>query len=294
MDDEAHNELLFLRDLPRLKLESDIWSCTNGLCIKVATAACDFGWGGHTLSGTSHIAHEYFSEWEAIQSSIFRELLGVIRCLQSLIEICKNKLVVVQVDAMNLLGIVNRGSPNLALNTLARELFWLCLSHKITILFELVPKEINAFADEIFKWLIPDDYSISRPYFSMLDCKWRPHTCDLFSTNENNHCSKLFSLNWCRGTSGVNGLGFDWSFDNCWVHAPFRLIGKILKKLKEQGTRATIIVPLSTSATWWHFIAPNAIHLSKFVVDRMWLPMNDPSLFVSGQTPGGRVISQPD
>jgi hypothetical protein len=75
------------------------------------------------LGGISYIAHEYFSEWEATQSSTYRELLGVIRCLQSLIEICKGKLVVVQIDAMNLLGIVNRGSSRLAFNTLARELF---------------------------------------------------------------------------------------------------------------------------------------------------------------------------
>jgi hypothetical protein len=41
-------------------------------------------------------------------------------------------------------------------------------------------------------------------------------------------------------------------------------------------------------------IAPDAIHLSNHVVDWMWLPRNDASLFVPGQTPGGRVVSPPD
>jgi hypothetical protein len=95
INDEAHIELLFWSELPRLRFESDIWPCTGGLSIKVATDAIDFGWGGHTLGGASLIAHEYFSEWEAIQSSTYRELLGVTRCLQSLIEICKGKMVVV-------------------------------------------------------------------------------------------------------------------------------------------------------------------------------------------------------
>jgi hypothetical protein len=49
-------------------------------------------------------------------------------------------------------------------------------------------------------------YSISCPYFIMLNCKWKPHTCDLFSTKENNKCSKLFSLHWCRGISGLTVL----------------------------------------------------------------------------------------
>ena len=77
----------------------------------------------------------------------------------------------VQVDAVNLLGIVNRGSPRLAFNTLARDFFGLCRSHKITILVKWIPREVNAFADGISKWLIPDAYSVSRPYFIMLDHK---------------------------------------------------------------------------------------------------------------------------
>jgi hypothetical protein len=168
--------------------------------------------------------------------------------------------VVVQVDAMNFLGIVNRGSPSLSLNVLARELFWFCLSHKIVLSIEWVPKESNTLADDISKWLIPDDFSISRYYVAMLDNKWGPHTCDAFSSNENNQCPKFYSLHWCRGTAGVNGFVFDWSANNCWIHAPFRLIGKIWRKLGNQGAKATIIVPLWTSATWWHLIAPDAIY----------------------------------
>jgi len=68
--------------------------------------------------------------------------------------------VVVQVDDVNILGIISMGSPKLALNTLARKLFWFCLSHKIVMSVEWDPQEINAFADEISKWLIPDDYFI--------------------------------------------------------------------------------------------------------------------------------------
>jgi hypothetical protein len=38
--------------------------------------------------------------------------------------------VVIQVDAMNLLEVINRGSPRLPLNFLARDLFWFCLAKK--------------------------------------------------------------------------------------------------------------------------------------------------------------------
>ncbi len=41
IDDAAYNELLFFRDLPRLRFEPNVWSCSNGLSIKVATNASD-------------------------------------------------------------------------------------------------------------------------------------------------------------------------------------------------------------------------------------------------------------
>ena len=42
-----------------------------------------------------------------------------------MVHVCEGKFVVCQVDdAQNLLGVVNRGSPRLILNELARELFW--------------------------------------------------------------------------------------------------------------------------------------------------------------------------
>jgi hypothetical protein len=61
-----------------------------------------------------------------------------------------------------------------------------------------------------------------------------------------------------------------------------------------QNVKATIIVPLWTSATWWHFIARDVLHLPDFVVDWVWLPRNDPSFFIQGAAKNnGRAISPP-
>jgi hypothetical protein len=151
VEDEAYNKLVFWKDLSRLTFESDIWPYSKGLSIKVATDAYGFGWGEHILGGIYNIDHEHFLERETIQSSTYCELLSVIRRLQSLIELGKAELVLVQVDALNTLGIIKKGSLKLALNTLAQELFLFCLSHKIVIFVEWVPREIHAFADEISK-----------------------------------------------------------------------------------------------------------------------------------------------
>ncbi len=89
----------------------------------MASDANDIGCGDHTMQGAVEHAHEYFSQEKSAKSSTFRELLGVFRCLHAMISLYQGKFVVFQVDAQNLLGIGNRGSPWLKLNAMARELF---------------------------------------------------------------------------------------------------------------------------------------------------------------------------
>ena len=87
---------------------------------------------------------------------------------------------------MSLLGIVNRGSSKLGINEFARELFGFCMRHNITPSVEWVPREENAFADDISKMLIPEDWILSWIYFRMLDARWGPHYVDLCASNDNN------------------------------------------------------------------------------------------------------------
>jgi hypothetical protein len=147
------------------------------------------------------MAREYFTWEESVESSTFRELLGVLRCLQALVHLCIGKFVVVQVDAQNLLGIINRGSSKLAINKLARDLFWFGLVNGITLSVEWVPREENAFADELSKLLIPDDWMLAPKFFNLLEARWGPHTVDLFASSDNAQCEKFYSLHWCRGTA---------------------------------------------------------------------------------------------
>jgi len=67
----------------------------------MASDASDFGWGGHTMQGAIDCAHEYLSEEECGASSIYQELLGVLRCLRAMMHVCAGKFVVVQVDEQN-------------------------------------------------------------------------------------------------------------------------------------------------------------------------------------------------
>ena len=244
LTEEVANELTFRQKLPRLIFEGAIWPPTEGVAIRMASDASDIGWGGHTMQGAPEYAHEYLSEAESVESSTYRELLGVLRCLQYLMHLCAGKFVVFQVDAKNLLGIVNRGSPRLKLNALARELFWLRLEHRITLAVEWVPREQNTLTDELSKLHISEDYSLSMTVFLQLEDRWGCHSGDLFAANTNNLFGRFYSLHWCRGTGGVNAFAYNWGGETAWIHCPYRMVGRVWRILQHDGGVATLIIPL--------------------------------------------------
>ena len=87
----AVSELLFWRGLPMVRFVGDIWPPTAGIFIRKASGANDFGWGGQTIEDAPQYAREHFSEEESSQSSTYRELLGVFRCLQVMVHVCEGK-----------------------------------------------------------------------------------------------------------------------------------------------------------------------------------------------------------
>jgi len=293
LPEEAASELLFWSGLGSDSFTSPIWPTTAGTSIRLACDASAFGWGALTLSGQPAVAHEFFSAEEQAESSTYRELLGVYRCLLSLEHRCRDSLVVFQVDNLNLLSIVNRGSRKLPLNELARDLFWFCLRSRIQLRVEWVPREENQAADDISKMALADDWRINPVYFRWLDERWGPHSCDLFASSSSKQCERFYSKHWCPGTAGINSFAYDWSSENSWINAPFRSVGQVWRKLRSSLASATILVPLWWSATWWNLIAPDSSHLSEFVVDWVWLPRHDRELFLPSPGTGLAVRDVP-
>ncbi len=52
--------------------------------------------------------------------------------------------------------------------------------------------------------------------------------------------------------------------------------------MERDATTATLLVPLWESATWWALLVPDPIHFAEAVVDWVWLPGMEPSLFEPG------------
>ncbi len=90
---------------------------------------------------------------------------------------------------------------------------------------------------------------LQRTLFQQLEQRWGRHLVDLFASNANNQCERFYSMHWCRGTAGVNAFALHWGTGPVWVNGPYRLLGCVWRKLRDDGATATVLVPLWQSAT---------------------------------------------
>ena len=111
-----------------------------------------------------------------------------------MISLCERKFVAFRVDVHNVSEIVNRDSPRLELNALARELFCFGVEDRITLNLACVPREENTLADELSKLIMPDDSMLSHAFFRELEKPFGTHTVDHFASGINTQCERFYSL----------------------------------------------------------------------------------------------------
>ena len=108
---------------------------------------------------------------------------------------------------------------------------------------------------------------LSRAIFRQLKERFGSYSVDLFASGSNNQCAKCYSLYWWRGTSGVSAFAFDWGGESAWASCPYRLLGRVWRKMESDANTATMFVPLWKLTTWWTLLVPTAMHFVDALVD---------------------------
>ncbi len=79
-----------------------------------------------------------------------------------------------------------------------------------------------------------------------------------------------------------------------WVNCPYRLLGRVWRKLRNDGTTTTVLVPLWQSSTWWGLMAPDGVYFSMEVIDWVWHPRGSTTFLFQVQVPAVRTLSRPN
>ena len=127
------------------------------------------------------------------KSSTWRELKAVQLAVESLAHDLKGHQVACFADNQNVLSVLSGGSRVKELQSLALEMFALCVTNCILLEMKWIPRDLNAKADCLSKIIDFHDYALNDDMFRMLDVRWGPQSVDRFACSYNTRLARLNS-----------------------------------------------------------------------------------------------------
>jgi hypothetical protein len=217
----------------------------------VYSDASDTGCGAYVLHDPKTEMVHYWTPLEAKTSSTYREL----KTLELFLRIHAFSFYGLQLkwytDNQAVTSIVEKGSMKQDLNTLALQIFQICLQNNIDITVDWVPREHNQQADDLSKVLDMDDWSINSNVFKYVNNVHGPFSIDLFASNRTRQVDKFYSKYWCEGSWGVDAFAYDWKDEFSWIVPPPKLIGKVLNHMRLCKAAGVLLAPKWVSSAWW-------------------------------------------
>ena len=222
---------------------------------EIHTDACLTGWGAAVgdLTTGGHWAHTELDHINCL------ELKAILLGLQSLCKDYSQTHIRLRSDNTTAVACINRcGSTKLSLNSVIEDIFAWAESRRITLSAQYVKGLDNVVADSASRLRNLDGEWMLKPSIFRSLCRafYMPEI-DLFASRLNSQLPKYVS--WKPDPSAFNTKAFaiDWADKNLYAFPPFRIIGRLLKKLREDKATMLTILPLWPTQVWF----PTALHL---------------------------------
>ena len=156
-------------------------------------------------------------------------------------------------DSKNVVGILQKGSMNKELHSVASDIHSVLNKYSIVLLPEWIPRNMNVMADKLSReaYKDSDDWRVSQAKYDEFSAKWVECTVDRFATSYNTKCYRFNSRIWLAGCQAVDCMSQNWANDVNWVVPPPKMVGAVLKKIENDKATSILIVPAWTSAPYW-------------------------------------------
>ena len=217
----------------------------------VYSDASGFACGAIILNNNTQICHRPFTQKERVFSSTHRELIAIDYSLKAFGPILCNSRVKWFTESQSPVRIVEVGSMQFSLPTLAISIFEFCIRNNIELSVQWIPRSLNQKADSVSKFMDIDDWQITSEFFALLEQYWGPHTIDCFANFYNTKIERFFSRFWNPGTAGVDAFFQSWQNENCLLVPPVTLVCETLKHMDGDSTVGTLVIPDWPSSAFW-------------------------------------------
>ncbi len=197
------------------------------------------------------LCYRSFEAYEQATSSTWRELTALFYALKAFRPILHGKKVTCYVDNFAASRIVEIGSPNLELQSIAVNIFDFCKANSFEIQVTWIPRKQNAVADKLSKFSDPDDWEMSIETFNYLDQLWGPFSIDRFASEENHKLSRFNSRFSCPSAEAIDEFSQNWERENNLLVPQVSKIPDTIYRISTGNIKGTFFVPYWRSSVFW-------------------------------------------
>lgn len=234
----------------------------------------------YSVHFTNSVFQAFWSNKDSCKSSTFREIKAFFLALKSYKYVLRNKPVVWFTDSQNCVKIIGSGSFNPDLQSLAINIYLLCIKYDIKLDMQWIPRSLNEQADFISKSIDYDDWGVSDDFFDFMSQLWGPFDVDRFANHENTKLPRFNSAVWNPGCEEVDAFSQNWAGSNNWLVPPIYLVPKTIRHIVFCKAAGTLIVPRWKSAQFWPMISDKYCVWSEFISDILEF---DHDIFIQGR-----------
>ncbi|KAL8583503.1 hypothetical protein ACOMHN_056313 [Nucella lapillus] len=223
------------------------------------TDASTVGWGAHVGSLTA--AGQWPEELRACHINRL-ELEAVVLALREFLPFLRGKHVLINTDNTTVACYVNKqgGARSHSLSQRAEQLLLWCEGESIRLSAKHVPGKINILADSLSRshMILPSEWTLVHSALEPVWEVWFKPQVDLFATRFNHRLPLYVSPVPDPTAWAIDALSIPWSNLLGYAFPPFPILGKVLRKAREDLATLILVAPRWPAQAWF----PELLHLS--------------------------------
>ena len=216
------------------------------------TDASNLGWGAKFDDVSTG------GRWSELESQAHinaKEILAVKLGLQSLCADISHEEIVIRSDNTTTVAYLNHGggTKSTVCNKFTKQIWDWCEHRNLWILATFIPGIQNEVADFESRHFSEDtEWKLNPELFDKITTEWGVPNIDLFASRHNNQVDNYAS--WVPDPHAlfVNAFSEKWDkFTYVYAFPPFRLLTRILQKIKKEKVRAIMVAPDWPGQPWF-------------------------------------------
>ena len=246
--------------------------------IVIQTDSSGFAWGALVLGGEEKTQ----GLWDEKEIELDNNVLELKACLLGIQALSKGLQachIQIQTDNTTALAYINHmgGTHSKECNNLAKKLILWCKERSIWVSATHIPGKDNRAADELSRKINENiEWKLNERIFTYICKSFGYPEIDLFASRINHQVSRYMSFFPDAKAFAIDAFSHKWdSFS--YIFPPFNLIPRVLRKIREDKTKAIMVVPRWQGAAWFPQLRRMSIRepiLLKNLPDLISLPLN--------------------